>query len=258
MRFQAFRSRRVVLGFACAGMALVLASPGQASSGGQEPSSAVGVAVGSHVFSSCESIGHEFWSVGLNNGDQLVLDLNGNESGLSDTGGDFPDAGISFLPPGTDDFNWQDADPLDYSYTTGSDKERITFDASAGTGRYLIYVGCQYADGAYDFVVESDQRLARIDLVPRPTSLGLRGVLRARVVGGDGSGLTDGSLPFTLSVRVAGATHTFTSTPSAGVVSFNYALPRAARRKIAVFSISTPGNANWLGTSTGRIQVRVK
>jgi hypothetical protein len=248
------RRGAVLLGASVTAAALLFVGVAFASSGGSAPSNAPGLAAGSHPFSSCNGISYELWALpGLTNGDQVSLDVNGDESGIGSSDH------ISILPPSADDYNWQNATDVPSTDTTGNDTERVTFNAAEGDGRYLIHVYCYDGDNAYDFVVESILHIVRANFVPRPSAIPFRGSISGVVVNGDGAGLT-AAIPFTLYVSISGTTYHSTSTasPSAGRVVFSYALPKAWRGKRASVWIAAPASASYVAASTAHVTVVVR
>jgi hypothetical protein len=229
---------------------LLAAGVVMAASGGSDPSSAPNMSLGSHPFSSCNDISDEFWGLpGLGNDDQVTLNVNGTDNINN----------MEILPPSTTDYNWENTNSLDVTRTSGSNKMAVTFVASEGAGRYLVYVDCRYASGAYDFVVASVVHAVRIDVVPRPRAIQWRGTFTVRAINGDGGGISDGSLTMNLFGGWGGVAHKFgVAAPSGGNVAFHYALPAKLRGKTISLWVTTRGNDRFQPASTDKISVSVR
>ena len=242
------RPSRLVFVAAAIALTLIAAALASAGTGSSAPNGALPLSVGSHPFSTCADVDQEFFAFpALINGDAVTLDL--TASGRI----------LDFLAPGTDDFNWQSANPIDYTYTAGNGKYRLFFNANQGNGRYIVYADCRYTGTDYDLLVESVRHVVRADLVPRPTKLNVRGSFRAHVVGGDGAPLSDPALRFTLQARWGGAVHTLgNAAPQAGVLAIPYRFPASLRGKVVAVWASAPQTDTYLAASTTKVAVRIR
>lgn len=232
-----------------AAVLLASASAALASSGGPNPSQAPGLAVGSHAFSSCDGINQEWWALpGLLNFDEVVVDV--NESNNIDE--------ADIYPPSADDYNWQNVNTVDVNRESGTNHERLTFTASEGSGRYLIYINCEFASGAYDFTVASIRHAIRIDLVPTPVSLPYRGTLRFNVLNGAGGGWNGGAALILYGSWLGKAYSLGQAVATNGTATFSYRLPVFLRKKSITIWAVAPATDTSLGTVSSHVRVRIR
>ena len=237
---------RIVI-FAAA-VALLISGTAAFAAGGQSPSTAPAVTVGSHSFGSCLHLGYELWAIpNVVNADRIVLNVNG-------VTGNF-----SFLPLAADDFNWKSITRASGTEQDGSKKMRVTFTTSLGDGRYLIYVDCGSTDEAYDFLVESINHALRLDYVPRPSSIPRQGTFRVNAVNGDGHPVSDSNLHVSMWGRWKGKSHILgVASPAGGKVIVRYVLPKSLRGTKVSLWLKSPEGAGWQAATSTKIAVRVR
>jgi hypothetical protein len=207
--------------------AAVCSAAAFAGNGGQAPSSAPDLAVGQHVFSSCEGLNYELWGVpNLLHGDRVTL--------AWATGS----ATMQMVAP-ADDFNWASRDTNSGEVQFGAARERIRFPVWTSNGRYFLKINCARSDAAFDIVIESIKHGGAVDVVPAPKKLGLSGRINASFVRADGAAVSEPGLPFRLVTSYGGAQHVLAQgTPVNGQLSFAYRLPVSVKGRRLVFTVS--------------------
>jgi hypothetical protein len=179
------------------------------------------------------------------------------------------------LAQGVDDFSWGsvfgstseygcDEDGPVYSLSgSGSAKTAITAQETNANSSYLEFFSranqtepASFETYPYDFTVEPI--LHYLDLAIKPvTRVSANGTLRATANTASGLPAPDG-LAFNLAVTwPEGGIASYTGVSSAGVVSFQLALPETAYGRSASFVASHPADGTYQGVSSTKLRVKV-
>jgi hypothetical protein len=180
------------------------------------------------------------------------------------------------LAQGVDDFSWGSVfgstteyrscneDGPVYSLSgSGSAKTAITVQETNANSSYLEFFSyanqtepARFETYPYDFTVEPILHYLAVAIKPvKRVSAG--GILRATANLATGLPAPDG-LPFNLAVTwPGGGVASYTGVSSAGVASFQLALPETAYGKTATFVVSHPADGTYQGVAAPKVQVKI-
>jgi hypothetical protein len=244
------------------GFGSVLAPPpALASGGGLKPSQAPLITIGTHYFGNTEHEDNagdgsvDLWRLPSLINDDLITVAWNNHGGNR-----------MCLAENVDDYSWDEESGLcngsEGYETAGSGSARTTISAKVPTSSaYLEFTTDCCEQGPYDFTVESIQHaigvgLARVlEIPPVTTLLGSADLANAQPV-------PDG-LTFTLTAswvtpaNKASHSRTFTSTSSAGNLSFPVSLPTTAQGKNVSFTVTRPADPQYLAAASAAVEIPV-